>query len=123
MPIPVDIRCERGRVAVNFISSTVIVERQSALPGFVKRAVVNFQVSGQLVTEATKNFYNFARGRLLPYQGLESLIPKFYDSIKQRTAPPISKQLALAVAQAEEAVCAGAGKLHVDTQSSSVLPN
>ena len=112
----VDIRCERGRVAVNFNSSTLIVERQSALPGFVKRALVNFQVAGQLVTEATKNFYNFARGRLLPYQGLESLIPKFYDSIKQRTAPPISKQLALAVAQAEEAVCAGAGRLHVDTR-------
>ena len=112
----VDIRCERGRIAVNFLSSTVIVERQSALPGFVKRALVNFQVSGQLVTEATKNFYNFARGRLLPYQGLESLIPKFYDSIKQRAAPPISKQLALAVTQAEEQVCARAGKLHVDTR-------
>lgn len=92
----------------------MFVERQSALPGFVERAPFNFQVSGQLMTEATKNFYNFARGRLLPYQGLESLIPKFYDTIKQRTAPPKSKQLALAVTQAEEQVCARAGKLHVD---------
>ena len=88
----------------------MIVERQSALPGFVKRALVNFQMSGQLVTEATRNFYYFARGRLLPYQGLERLIPKFYDSIKQRTAPPISKQLALAVTQAEERGLCARGK-------------
>jgi nucleoside-diphosphate-sugar epimerase len=61
------------------------------------------------------NIINFVRGKLVPYQGLQTLIPSFYRSINHSTETPISADLAITVAEVEETVFAQAGKLHLST--------
>lgn len=113
----VQVFCERGVVLVNFDTSTLLVTRQSMLPRTVDRATSNFRQSYQLSVQALKNILDFMRGKLVPYQGLQILIPQFYASIKAMSEPPISKELAMAVVKTEEAVFARAGELHLNTFS------
>lgn len=108
--------CERGSICVNFDTSTVIVKKTSSLPNFLRRASANFQQSYQLSTIGIGNLIKFLRGRLVPYQGLENLIPRFYRCVRQGISPPVSKELALSVARTEQAVFAQAGKVHLDTR-------
>ena len=44
------------------------------------------------------------RGRLVQYQGLQTLVHRFYASIIDSTDPPVSQALAIAVTNTEEAV-------------------
>jgi predicted dehydrogenase/nucleoside-diphosphate-sugar epimerase len=120
-PYYVQIFCERGNTLVNFDTSTVIVKKPSILPNFLRRASCNFHQSYQLSIIGIGNLMKYLRGRLVPYQGLENLIPRFYNSVRQGSPPPVSKELALSVARTEEAVFAQAGKLHLDTRK--VLSN
>ena len=115
-PYYVQIFCERGNALVNFDTATVIVKKTSILPNFLRRASANFQQSYQLSSIGLGNLIKFLRGRVVPYQGLENLIPRFYNCIRQGSPPPVSKELALSVARTEEAVFAQAGKLHLDTR-------
>jgi predicted dehydrogenase/nucleoside-diphosphate-sugar epimerase len=115
-PYYVRVFCERGNVLIDFDSSTVSTTQAGFLPRFLRRAPANFSQAYQLSAAGLDNLVKFLRGRLLPYQGLENLIPRFYDSIRNGDVSPVSKELALTVAQAEEAIFAEAGKLHIDTR-------
>ena len=112
-PYYLHIFCERGHVIVNFDTSTVLIVRDSILPRFLRRATANFVDSFQLFRSGLRNAVRFARGRLLPYQGLEILIPRFYNAIRNREQVPIPKELALAVARMEAEIFSGAGKFHL----------
>src|SRR6266480_960226 len=116
-PYYVQIFCERGSVLVNFDTSTSLVTRDSRLPRFLRRATANFAQAYQLFSSGMSNLIKFARGRLLPYQGLENLIPRFYECIRTGGELPVSRELAVAVARTEEAIFAQAGKLHVDARN------
>jgi 2-alkyl-3-oxoalkanoate reductase len=113
----VQVFCEKGVVLVNFDTSTLLVTRHSALPRTLNRATSNFRQTYQLSVGATRNIVDFMRGKLVPYQGLQMLIPQFYASVKGLNGLPISQDLAIAVVKTEEAVFARAGKLHLDACS------
>ena len=100
-PYYVQMFCERGNILVNFDTATVIVKKTSILPNFLRRASANFQQSYQLLSIGLGNLIKFLRGRVVPYQGLENLIPRFYNCIRQGIRPPVSKELALSVARTE----------------------
>ena len=106
--------CERGNLLVNFDTSTVLVTGDSVLPRFLRRATVNFSEAYELLASGVRNLVRFARGRLLPYQGLEILIPQFYDCIRNKTAIPVSRELAISVARTEAQIFSQAGKLHLE---------
>jgi predicted dehydrogenase/nucleoside-diphosphate-sugar epimerase len=108
--------CEDGSVSVNFDTSTVLVTRKSGLPRALSRATANFRQAYQLSSWAVRNTIDFLRHKLVPYQGLQSLIPAFYSSVLYGTKLPISRELAIAVTCVEETVFAQAGKLHPDTR-------
>jgi predicted dehydrogenase/nucleoside-diphosphate-sugar epimerase len=110
----VNLFCEKGVVWVNFDTSTMLVTRSSWLPRSVDRATSNFRQAAQLSSSAVRNIYDFLRGKLVPYQGLQTLIPQFYASVREGSTPPISSELALTVARAEEEVLGRAGRLHLD---------
>jgi predicted dehydrogenase/nucleoside-diphosphate-sugar epimerase len=110
----VHIFCEQGSVLVNFDTSTVLVTRRSALPRSFVRATANFKQAYQLSTWAICNTIDFLRHKLVPYQGLQRLIPTFYSSILNGTPLPISRELAVAVTHVEETVFRQAGKLQPD---------
>jgi predicted dehydrogenase/nucleoside-diphosphate-sugar epimerase len=109
-----NIFCEKGVVSVNFDTSTVLINKPSGLPRSVERASSNFVQAGQLCKTGVRNILDYVQGRLVPYQGLQELIPQFYDAIRNNTLPPISSDLAKAVVRAEESIFAQAGKVHLD---------
>jgi 2-alkyl-3-oxoalkanoate reductase len=113
-PYYVRVFCERGIVLVDFDTSTVLIREKSSLPRPIRRATSNFMQAWQLSAWAVKNVVNFARGKLVPYQGLQNLIPIFYSSIKDQTEPPVPPELAMSVTRVEEAIWAQAGKLNLD---------
>jgi predicted dehydrogenase/nucleoside-diphosphate-sugar epimerase len=114
-PYYVQIFCERGNVLVNFDTSTILVTHNSTLPRSIRRATANFAQAYKLFTSGMYNAIRFARGRLLPFQGLENLVPQFYDCIRKGAEVPISKELTLAVARTEAKIFLQAGKLHLET--------
>jgi predicted dehydrogenase/nucleoside-diphosphate-sugar epimerase len=113
----VQIFCERGIVLINFDTSTVLVTRMCGLPRSLRRATANFTQAFQLSSWATRNIIDFLRHKLVPYQGLQNLIPRFYSSIRNGTMPPISPELAVAVTKAEETVFGQAGKLQPEVRN------
>ncbi len=101
----VRIFCEYGAVLVNFETSTVLVRRKSSMPRSLNRAISAYKDAYRLCACGTKNIINFMRRRLVPYQGLQTLVPRFDASIKDSPDPPaVSRELALAVTTTKEAV-------------------
>jgi predicted dehydrogenase/nucleoside-diphosphate-sugar epimerase len=96
--------CERGLAEVDFEALTATVTPQSRLPRRIALVAAAFVSSGKLSSQSAGNVLNYVRGKLLPYQGLQVLIPRFYESVRQGTPPPVSRQLATAVVAAEEAI-------------------
>jgi predicted dehydrogenase/nucleoside-diphosphate-sugar epimerase len=116
-PYYIQIFCERGNVLVNFDTSSNVVTRTGILPRFFRRAIANFNQARQLVASGTINLIKFARGRLLPYQGLEKLIPRFYNCVRSGGELPVPKKLALSVAELEAEIFSQAGKLHLEIRN------
>jgi predicted dehydrogenase/nucleoside-diphosphate-sugar epimerase len=110
----VQLFCEHGVVLVNFDTSTVLVTRESGLPRALRRATANYNQAYQLSTWAVRNIIDFLRHKLVPYQGLQNLIPRFYRSICEGIEVPVSRDLAIAVTKVEEVVFGQAGKLQLD---------
>jgi len=105
--------CENGAVLVNFETSTVLVRRKSSMPRSLNRAISIYKDAYQLCAYGTKNIINFMRRKLVSYQGLQTLVPRFYASINDSTDPPVSRELALAVTHTEEAVFGQASGDHI----------
>ena len=99
--------CERGSAEVNFDTQTLLVHRQTFLPRRIVSATANFTDACRLSVQAVGNIVNYFRGKLVPYGGMQVLIPRFYDSILHMKPPPISRELATAVTRAEEAIFSG----------------
>jgi len=99
--------CEKGFAEVNFDTQTLLVHHQTFLPRRVVSATANFTVSYKLSVQAVGNIVNYVRGQLVPYSGMQVLIPRFYDSILHSKIPPISRELATAVTRAEEEIFSG----------------
>lgn len=115
--------CENGTVLVNFHTMTVAVERRHRLPAGVDRALSNFRMAYQLSRGTVGTILDTLRGRLVPYQGLQTLVPDFYRSIRTGGPPPVSPELTVWVSEAEDAVVAQGGKLRIDlNRFRSMLP-
>lgn len=113
----IQVFCERGSVLMNFDTSSVVTNRNGILPRAFRRATSNFHYSYQLIASGLANAIQFVRGKLLPYQGLENLIPRFYHCIRNGGELPVSKELAISVAETEATIFKEAGKLHLDTRT------
>ena len=100
--------CENGFAEVDFESQTALIKPRSGWPRKVSLALGNFATSFSLSSQATANITNFIRGKLVPYAGLQTLLPRFYDSIRAGSPPPVSRELATAVTVAEEKIFADA---------------
>ena len=116
----VRVRCEYGSAEVNFETQTLTVTGGGMLPRRIQAISGTFKQSWSLSTQTLANIFNYVRGALVPYSGLRVLIPRYYDSIRKSEAPPISRELALAVTRLEEQIFEGTS----DTSSSGLyLPS
>jgi len=114
--------CEKGVISVNFDTATLLVTRSAMMPRSIDRATSNFRQAAFLCSSGVRNIVDFVRGRLVPYQGLQELIPRFYESIVNRTQAPISPDFTMALVRAEEDILSQAGKLHLDLHSRTSHP-
>ena len=99
--------CEKGSAEVNFDTQTLLMNNQTFLPRRIVSATANFTESYRLSVQAVGNIVHYVRGKLVPYGGMQVLIPRFYDSILHAKLPPVSRELATAVTLAEEAIFSG----------------
>lgn len=86
-------------VESNIYTRSVIVHPLSQLPKAIQRATYNLSQSWQLLKSTTSNTFNLLIGRLKPYQGIKSIIHKFYDSINNNSSAPVKKSEVLAVVE------------------------
>jgi len=84
-------------VNVDFNTMTTTLHPVSHLPKAAQKTVYNLSTSWQLFGNTISNVWNFGRGRLRPYQGMKTLIHKFYDAVSGKGEVPVSKEHALAV--------------------------
>lgn len=84
-------------IHVNFDSMTTTTHGLSSLPKAAQKATGNLGQSWQLTSATVSNVWNFARGKLKPYQGMKVLIHRFYDSVAGKATIPVSREDALMV--------------------------
>ena len=84
-------------IHVNFDSMTTTTHGLSSLPKAAQKATGNLGQSWQLASATVSNVWNFARGKLKPYQGMKALIHRFYDSVAGKATIPVSREDALMV--------------------------
>ena len=101
---------------------TMVIERHGVLPGAVERLTASIRQAGQLSKQFVSNTVDILRGRLIPYQGLGSLIPQFYERIAGQSGPPVPEGLALAVSEAEDAVFAQTGRMDLPVVARELKP-
>jgi len=84
-------------IHVDFNMMTMVVHPLSGLPKAAQKATYNLSESKQLFTSTVSNMFNFVRGKLKPYHGMQTLIHQFYDNIQGKGEMPVSREEALQV--------------------------
>ena len=93
-----------GMVQVDFNTMTTVFHPLSALPKAAQKVIYNVSEGKQLFTSTAVNVWNFLRGKLKPYHGMQNLIHRFYDSVKGQGEVPVSKEHALMVVEAMDEI-------------------
>jgi predicted dehydrogenase len=73
----------------DFVSRTVTLEPDATLPSAIGRVVPAFQLGARFLKEGMKNVGRFAKSEFHFFSGLNHLIRSYYESIVNKTAPPI----------------------------------
>lgn len=84
----------RATLHVDFAGRTLRFERLRAFPKAVARALLNFELAGQLTIATFANALRLMAGRLKPYHGHGNLIRAFYRSIEEEEPAPVSLEAA-----------------------------
>lgn len=87
----------KGMAEIDINTMTTVIHPLSSLPKAAQKATYNLTEAMQLFKSTVSNVINFVTGKLKPYQGMKILIHNFYDSIKNNTEPPVTKEQALLV--------------------------
>ncbi len=91
-------------IEVNIDTMTTVCHPVSALPKAAQKATFNLTESRQLFSSTIANVWNFARGKLRPYQGMRTEMHRFYDAVAGRGEVPVSKEDALRVIDAMDRI-------------------
>ena len=95
-----DLFCSGGRVYLNFFHGYAVIEK-----GGVSRFKKIFQPFKYSISEFLQAGANAARrlvGGEMAYPGLNAFLDLYYQSVVSSTAPPVSFEQALAVANARD---------------------
>jgi predicted dehydrogenase/nucleoside-diphosphate-sugar epimerase len=79
----------RGRVTADWQTMTVVTTRESGLPSALVRFTGNFATAFGLARSGVKTLVGIATGKVKRYQGLRTIIDRFYQSIRQGLTPPV----------------------------------
>jgi nucleoside-diphosphate-sugar epimerase/predicted dehydrogenase len=118
----VRIYCEDATIHVDFDTRVLLVSRRQSAR-ITARAASTFSSAGSMVSQTAANAMKFARGQLRTHAGLNLLVKGFYQSLQQFSAPPISRELTLAVAKVEEAVMKAPGIYLLKRRAQTMRPS
>jgi nucleoside-diphosphate-sugar epimerase/predicted dehydrogenase len=82
----------RGRITADWQSMTVITSGESGLPSALVRFTGNFGTALELVRSGMKTLIGIATGKIKRYQGLRTIIDRFYYSIREGLTPPVAPE-------------------------------
>ena len=91
-------------VHINFDTMTTTYHATSGLPKAVQKVTYNLGESLQLFSATTSNVFNFLTKKLKPYQGMKTLIHRYYDAIKEGYNAPVSPEEALSVVKTADGI-------------------
>jgi 2-alkyl-3-oxoalkanoate reductase len=123
----IEVTGTRGRVTADWQTMTVVTTSQSGLPSALVRFTSNFATALDLARSGMTTLIGIATGKVKRYQGLRTIIDRFYRSLREGSAPPVSAEAGLhnvrLMDQIKEA-CEGARKPRpqVEKQDGSVRP-
>lgn len=79
----------RGRITADWQTMTVITTRESGLPPALVRFTANFVTAFNLARSSVKTLTGIATGKVKRYQGLRTIIERFYHSIREGLPSPV----------------------------------
>jgi 2-alkyl-3-oxoalkanoate reductase len=79
----------RGRITADWQTMTVLTHGQSGFPSALARFTGNFTTALDLSRAGFRTLLGVASGKVKRYQGLRTLIERFYQSIREGTASPV----------------------------------
>jgi len=125
-PFSLKVYCEKGSLFVNFDTMSLVVQSNSRLPRSARRLLQNLNEAMQLTSATIRTTWGALRKSVVPYQGLRTIVRRFYDSIESGAPLPIPESLVLHTAQAEDFITAHSGKVHLalgDLKSTVTIPS
>jgi len=87
----------KGTIQADLFGGMLVVRRQSPLPRSLARGLSGFQLAWQYFKGSIQNVYGFITGRIDKSGGIEPLITKFYESIRNDTAFPVTLEKSVRV--------------------------
>ena len=112
-PYSLKLYCEKGSLFVNFDTMSVVVHCNSRLPRPVRRLFQNIDEAQQLMSSTIRTFWGVLTKRVVPYEGLRTILNRFYASIESGTPPPVAEELVVNTAEAEDFIVEHSGKVHL----------
>ena len=79
-----------GTIHADLMRMYLLTRRPSRLPSAIARGLSSFQEAAQMIVQTGVGSFNFAMGRLRPYQGLGHLLAQFYSALSAGDLPPVT---------------------------------
>ncbi len=80
----------QGTAHVDYNMRTVVVEPEQSMPSALGRLFPAFETARRYRRQARKNLRRFIRSEFHYFSGMGTLIGRFYECIRDNTAPPIA---------------------------------
>jgi nucleoside-diphosphate-sugar epimerase/predicted dehydrogenase len=78
-----------GRITADWQTMTVLTTGKSGLPSALSRFTANFAAACALTRSGLRTLTGIASGRVKRYQGLRTIVARFYQSVREASPPPV----------------------------------
>lgn len=88
--ISLQVKGTEGTIIADLYNETLTLQKNSALPRAAARGLAALIIGLQNLKAFFLNIFNFATGRVDKSNGIDPIVRKFYEAIRNDTEPPIS---------------------------------
>jgi nucleoside-diphosphate-sugar epimerase/predicted dehydrogenase len=91
----VEIVGSKGRITADWQTMTVLTHGRSGLPSALARFTGNFETALDLVRSGLATLFGIATGKVKRYQGLRTIVDRFYQSVRDGGPGPVAPEQGL----------------------------
>ncbi|MFL5403188.1 MAG: NAD-dependent epimerase/dehydratase family protein [Gemmatimonadales bacterium] len=88
----IEILGTRGRVTADWQTMAVLTHAKSGLPSALARFTGNFETALDLIRSGVATLFGIATGKVKRYQGLRTIVDRFYRSLREATPGPVTPE-------------------------------